>query len=71
MLFADDTAMGFKGGDITELVNVANYELNKFKIWTIANRLTVNKDNTVFNIVSNIDIDRRYLIIRFNNEVLN
>ena len=71
ILFADDTVISFKEGDITELVTVVNYELDKFKTWTIANRLTVNKDKTVFNIISNININRQDIIIVFDNEVLN
>ena len=71
ILFADDTVLSFKGKDMLHLVNICNYELEKFKTWTIANRLTVNKSKTVYNVVSNIDLDLNNVHIYFDLELLN
>ena len=70
ILFADDTVMSFKGDNISDLITVCNNEIDKFRIWTIANRLTVNKDKTVFNIISNINFDRDAVSIYFDNQML-
>ena len=70
ILFADDTVMSFKGNNIANLISVCNNEMENFKNWTLANRLTVNKDKTVFNIVSNINFDREIVLIYYDDQIL-
>ena len=70
ILFADDTVMSFRGDNIVELITVCNNELEKFRDWTVANRLTVNKDKTVFNIVSNIHFNSELVLIYFDDHML-
>ena len=63
--------MSFRGENLSELTDLCNFELEKFKCWTISNRLTVNRDRTVFNIVSNLNVQRDNVCICFDREQLN
>ena len=52
-MFADDTTLIFKNSNLSILENICNYELNKFYQWSLSNRLSVNAEKTVFNIITN------------------
>ena len=53
LLFADDATLSIHGRNPTLLIETANFELEKFYFWCIANRLTVNTLKTHFMLFSN------------------
>ena len=57
ILFADDTTFCITGRNYTQLINVANIELQNFHKWTLANRLTINHDKSLILPVSNNNVD--------------
>ena len=70
ILFADDTVLSFKGKNFLDLISVCNAQLELFKCWTLANRLTVNKEKTVFNIISNYNLSQESVNIYFDGQLL-
>ena len=46
VLFADDTTLLFKNPDFPTLVQSCNQEIDKFRLWTISNRLSLNVEKT-------------------------
>ena len=53
-LFADDTTLSASGPDIRTLSVETNDGLCRLHTWALANRISINPDKTVFNIVSNL-----------------
>ena len=63
ILYADDSTFTFRGDDPEKLMNLCNHELQNFFQWTVSNKLSVNIEKTVFNIVTNqvgYDFDRNF-----------
>ena len=52
--FADDCTLSFIDKSIANLLNKCNHDLNIFKSWSDANRLTLNIDKTNCILISNI-----------------
>ena len=46
VLFADDTTLLFKNPVFSNLIQSCNQEIDKFRLWTTANRLSLNVDKT-------------------------
>ena len=46
ILYADDTTLIFKNKSYEDLINTCNAELDKFRNWSIANRLSLNVNKT-------------------------
>ena len=55
LLFADDTTFQVSGLDLTEIFNIANFELEKSAVWFKANKLTLNVKKTKFMVFSEIN----------------
>ena len=53
ILFADDTTLLFRNSNFHDLLQKCSSELNKFRLWTIANRLSLNVDKTCAIVFSN------------------
>ena len=53
-MFADDCTLSFRNNNLDNLVSVCNEELMLFKLWSDANRLTINVDKTNCLFFSNI-----------------
>ena len=53
ILFADDTTLLFRNNSFDNLIHSCNYELDKFRDWTISNRLSLNTEKTHILLVSN------------------
>ena len=56
-MFADDCTLSLKGTDIVSMVEECNQELQMFKLWSDANRLTINVSKTQCLLISNIFSD--------------
>ena len=53
ILYADDTTLVFQNNSYADLINTCNTELEKFRNWSIANRLSLNVNKTHVLLVSN------------------
>ena len=53
ILFADDTTFSFRDSSYFQLINTCNRELELFKSWTIANRLSLNVEKTFSILITN------------------
>ena len=53
ILFADDATLSLIGPDISELISIANSELDKFYHWCLANRLSINVIKTFHMVFGN------------------
>ena len=54
IMYADDTTLCFSNSCLTDLFNLCNSELSQFHQWTIvANKLTLNVNETNYMIISN------------------
>ena len=53
-MFADDCTLSFSSCNLDYLIMQCNAELEKFKSWSDANRLTLNFDKTVNLMISNV-----------------
>lgn len=74
-LFEDDTNILFVGNDMEELLNNANKEKNKLKVWFDGNKLSLNliKTKMLFGnckLNSEIKMEINYLVNFFVNIVL-
>ena len=52
--FADDCALSFIDNSVANLLDTCNHDLNIFKSWSDANRLTINIEKTNCILISNI-----------------
>jgi len=72
-LFADDTQCLLRGKNLNQLIDTANFELNKISEWFRANKLAVNTKKTKYIIFhtkgKRVDMDGKNLI--FNDNDLN
>ena len=68
VLYADDTCFEIAHYDYDVLVEEVNIELEKFRVWTVVNRLTVNMDKTYYIVMSNrlSDVNSNHKIV-FND----
>ena len=57
ILFADDSTLSVKGSNLKDVSDLCNAELVKLLDWTRSNRLSINIDKTVFNLVSTRSVD--------------
>ena len=57
ILYADDTTLCFSGSNFTELIRQCNQELEKFSMWTAANKLFINTSKTNYMIITNRPIN--------------
>ena len=53
ILYADDTTLCCRSSSLKALASKCNEDLKLFNYWTIANRLSVNFDKTIYMLVSN------------------
>ena len=53
-MFADDCTLSFRNTDINNLISDCNEDLTLFKLWSDANRLTINVEKTNCLFISNI-----------------
>ena len=56
ILFADDTTLTFKNRNLSDLETQCNNNLKLFYQWCSSNRLSINTEKTLFNIVTNNSI---------------
>ena len=56
ILFADDTTLTFKNQNLSDLETQCNNNLSLFYQWCSSNRLTINTEKTLSNIVANNSI---------------
>ena len=70
ILFADDTTLCFSGPNLSNLVSQCNSELEKFYVWTKANKLSLNISKTNCLLVSNRTHPLVTPQIYFNNSEL-
>ena len=69
-MFADDCTLSFRNNNLDNLINDCNEELMKFKLWSDANRLTINIEKTNCLFISNI-FNPPHGRISINNNELN
>ena len=62
ILFADDTTLIFRNKNFNQLILNCNSELEKFRQWCLANRLSLNVDKTCALIFSNRSYDQNCVI---------
>lgn len=74
-MFADDTNIFLSDSNLTDLVNMANAELNKISIWFKLNKLSLNIKKTNFILFSakssvtrdiKLDINLKLIIQKLN-----
>ena len=53
VIFADDTVLCYRSSDKAYLVSTCNNELDKFNIWAVSNRLSINVNKTNYMFVTN------------------
>ena len=69
VLFADDTTLLFKNLDFSTLIQSCNHEIDKFRTWTTANRLSLNVDKTCAIVFSNQKHTENFSLY-FGNETI-
>ena len=68
ILFADDTTLSLQNTDYFNLIRQVNNELESIKVWTTANRLSINVGKTFAMLFTNRLHDFQELPIMFNEE---
>ena len=58
-LFVDDTCFFFSSNKLSSLETYMNHDLNKFRVWAIANKLTVNPNKSHALIISHKCSDKK------------
>ena len=70
-MFADDCTLSFANSDINNLINECNEDLARFKVWSNANRLTINTNKTNCLYISNLNESPSYGSICIDEQNLN
>ena len=69
ILFADDTTLNFRDLNYDQLLQTCNLELERFCLWSTANRLSINYSKTCCMIVTNRKLTYTPLV-KINNNFL-
>ena len=56
VLYADDTTLLFRSNSFENLISTCNRELENFRLWSMANRLSLNVEKTHLFFVSNFEM---------------
>ena len=70
ILFADDSTLIFRNRNFNQLIHNCNSEIEIFRQWCIANRLSLNVDKTCALIFTNRNYDQN-LVISFGSSPIN
>lgn len=69
ILFADDSTFYIRDSNPSNLIHIANLDLNIFKKWCLSNRLTVNLGKTYYMLFTNKSINSPPPLVYDNNTV--